>query len=127
MPHPLELIPTSEDQGLNLRLWSGVLLPPLAAGINVVVGYMVSNYACNVHNRRSVLVVNIACLFLCLIAAWLVAGLRKRIATEADDLSKALRVTRLFLRSLALWFSAGFGLLIVAGMVSTLTLGACDL
>lgn len=127
MPHPLELIPTSEDQGLNLRLWSGVLLPPLAAGINVVVGYMVSNYACNVHNRRSVLVVNIACLFLCLIAAWLVAGLRKRIATEADDLSKALRVTRLFLRSLALWFSTGFGLLIVAGLVSTLTLGACDL
>lgn len=127
MPHPLELIPTSEDQGLNLRLWSGVLLPPLAAGINVVVGYMVSNYACNVHNRRSVLVVNIACLLLCLIAAWLVAGLRKRIATEADDLSKALRVTRLFLRSLALWFSAGFGLLIVAGLVSTLTLGACDL
>lgn len=127
MPSPFGVWPKTEDEILNLRLWTGVLLPPLAAGVNVVVGYIVSNYDCNVHNRRLVFTVNIICLLLCVISSLLVLNIRERIESECDDPSESLRVTRLFLRRLALWFSAGFALLVIAGLISTLTLGACDL
>lgn len=127
MPSPSSVDPGKEDLSLNLRLWSGVLLPPAAGGINVVVGYMVSNYSCTVHNRRMVLLVNLLCLLVCVSAAMLVYGLRTRIETESDDVSPDLRAARKFLRTLALWAAAGFALLVVAGTVSTLTLGACDL
>ncbi|MEZ2346617.1 hypothetical protein [Terriglobus sp. RCC_193] len=112
---------------MNLRLWAALLLPPFAGGINTVVGYMVSNYDCNVHNRHLVLLVNLFCLMLCGISALLVLKLKQRIETEFDDSSKDLRITRLFLRKLSLWFAAGFALLVVAGSFATMLMGACDL
>lgn len=127
MPSPLEIFPTTEDEGLNLRLWAGLLLPPFAGGVNTVVGYIVSNYDCNVHNRHLVLLVNLLCLMLCGVGAFLVFGIKKRIETESDDPSKNLRVTRLFLRKLSLWFSGGFSLLVIAGSFATMLMGACDL
>jgi hypothetical protein len=127
MPSPLRIFPETEDEGLNLRLWAGVLLPPVAGGINVIVGYIVSNYDCNVHNRRLVLLVNGICLALCAVSSLLVFDRRKQIETEDDDPSRLLRAARLFLRKLGLWFAGGFALLIVAGLLSTLMLGACDL
>src|SRR4051812_25963994 len=116
MPSPLGLFSETEDESLNLRLWTGVLLPPVAAGINVVVGYIVSNYDCNVHNRRLVLLLNGICLVLCAMSAWLVLDRRKQIETGQDDPSRSLRATRLFLRKLALWFAGGFALLVIAGL-----------
>jgi hypothetical protein len=127
VPSPWAIFPTSEDEGLNLRLWAGLLLPPLAGGINTVVGYMVSNYDCNVHNRHLVLLVNLLCLMLCGVSALLVFSMKDRIETERDDPSKDLRATRLFLRKLSLWFSGGFALLVIAGCFATMLMGACDL
>ncbi len=54
MPRPTSIFPGNEDEGINFRLWLGVLLPRVAGGINTLVGYMVSNYDCNVHNRHLV-------------------------------------------------------------------------
>lgn len=127
MPTPLGILPSTEDEGLNARLWAGLLLPPVAGGINTVVGYIVSNYDCNVHNRHLVLLVNLLCLSCCGFAALLVVKTRKRIETEFDDPSKGLRTTRIFLRALALWFAAGFSVLVIAGTFATTLMGACDL
>jgi hypothetical protein len=46
MPTPLSIFPGDEDESINLRLWIGIVLPPIAGGINTLVGYMVSNYDC---------------------------------------------------------------------------------
>lgn len=127
MPTPMGMMPGTEDEGLNLRLWTAVLLPPVAGGVNVVVGYIVSNYDCNVHNRRLVIFVNMVCLLLCGLSALLAFGTREQIETKYDDPSTSLRTTRLFLRNMALWLAAGFSLLIVAGILSAMLLGACDL
>lgn len=68
MPTPMGILPGDEDEGINFRLWIGILVPPLAGGMNTLVGYMVSNYDCNVHNRHLVLMVNILSALLCVIA-----------------------------------------------------------
>lgn len=127
MPSPLGMIPGKEDEALNFRLWAAVLVPPIAGGINVVVGYIVSTYECNVHNRRLVILVSVVCLVLCGLSALLALGTRREIETGRDDPSPSLRSTRLFLRTTGLWFAAGFSLLILAGILSAMLLGACDL
>lgn len=85
MPHPLSIFPKSEDQSLNFRLWTGVLLPPLAGGVNTLVAYMVSNYACSVHNRHLVFVVNLVTLGLCGISILISRPLHSQIEQTADD------------------------------------------
>jgi hypothetical protein len=127
MPSPTGIFPQTEDEGLNLRLWAGMLLPPLAGGGNIIVGYIVSNYDCNVHNRRLVLLVNVLCFALCSFAAWLAWTSGSKIETARDDPSANLRRTRSFLRQLGLWFAGGFAILVLAGTVSTLILSPCDL
>jgi hypothetical protein len=127
MPSPAGILSGTQDEGLNLRLWIGVLLPPFAGGANVIVGYIVSNYDCNVHNRRLVLLVNGLCFALCGLAAWLAWGCQSPIETLADDSSANLRRSRNFLRQLGLWFASGFAILVSAGTVSSLILGPCDL
>jgi hypothetical protein len=104
MPHPLSIFPKNEDQSLNFRFWTGVLLPPLAGGVNTLVAYMVSNYACSVHNRHLVFV-----------------------EQAADDSTQTLRNTRRLLLALSYWFAAGFSLFILAGTVSTFLLHPRDL
>jgi len=55
----MSVFPSDEDEGINFRLWLGILLPPAAGGVNTLVGYRVSNYDCNVHNRHLLLLVNL--------------------------------------------------------------------
>ncbi len=127
MPTPISIFPGDEDEGINFRLWIGILLPPFAGGSNTLVGYMVSNYDCNVHNRYLVLVVNVISAALCAIAAIIALSTPERVKSKADDKSEALLHSRLFMLRLGIWFSAGCLLLVIAGSLSTFLLGPCDL
>jgi Na+/proline symporter len=127
MPTPISILPGDEDEGINFRLWIGILLPPFAGGANTLVGYMVSNYDCNVHNRRLVLVVNMISAFLCAVAAITALSTREKIRNKTDDQSESLLHSRLFMLHLGIWFSAGFLLVIIAGSLSTFLLAPCDL
>jgi hypothetical protein len=127
MPHPLSIFPKTEDQSLNFRLWTGVLLPPLAGGVNTLVAYMVSSYACSVHNRHLVFVVNLVTLGLCGVSILISRPLHSQIELAADDSTQTLRNTRRLLLALSYWFAAGFSLFILAGTVSTFLLHPCDL
>lgn len=127
MPTPVSIFPSDEDEGIDFRLWVGILLPPLAGGINTLVGYMVSNYDCNVHNRHLVLLVNVCSALLCLIAGLASISTQRKFEERADDGSESLLHTRRFMLRLGLWFTAGFLLFICAGTVSTFLLHPCDL
>src|SRR2546423_3977505 len=98
MPNPIAILHNSEDESLNLRLWTGMLLPPLAGGANVIVGYIVSTYDCNVHNRHLVILVNVLSLAVCGFAALVLSPTRPRIESGSDDATVTLRSSRLFLR-----------------------------
>jgi hypothetical protein len=122
-------------QSIDLRLWAGVLLAPFAGGANTLVGYMVSNYDCNVHNRSLVLLVNAAAFLLCALAFFLSFSARRflRSRRQADDLTTGATIaeipwqSREFMAYLGYGLSAGFALFIFAGTLSSLFLGPCDL
>jgi hypothetical protein len=127
MPTPVSIFPGSEDEGINFRLWMGILLPPLAGGMNTLIGYMVSNYDCNVHNRHLVLLVNIVCALLCVSAGAASYSTHRRFEEQTDDTSESLLHTRRFMMYLGLAFTAGFLLFVTAGTLSTFILHPCDL
>lgn len=127
MPTPISIFPGDEDESINFRLWIGILLPPLAGGANTLIGYMVSNYDCNVHNRHLVLLVNVISALLCIIAAVTAGSTHRKIEKRADDKSESLLHSRLFMLRLGVWSSAGFLLLVMAGSLSTFLLQPCDL
>jgi hypothetical protein len=127
MPSPVGIFPGNEDEGINFRLWIGILLPPFAAGLNTLVGYMVSNYDCNVHNRHLVLFINIVSAILCLVAAGIASSAKRKFEVDTDAQSPSLLHTRRFMLRLGLWFSAGFLVVILAGTTSTFILRPCDL
>ncbi len=127
MPTPISIFPGDEDQNINFRLWLGILLPPFAGGINTLVGYMLSNYDCNVHNRHLVLLVNILSALLCVIAGITSYSTRGKFEDRADDNPESLLHTRRFMLYGGLAFTAGFLLFIIAGTTSTFLLHPCDL
>jgi hypothetical protein len=129
-------------QSIDIRLWAGILLAPFAGGVNTLVGYMVSNYDCNVHNRSLVLMVNVLAFLLCCVAFFLSfsgsASLRADREAEPPpmDASKDFDPahlkrlpfqSRVFMVHLGYGLSIGFALMVIAGTLSTLLLGACDL
>lgn len=135
-------IPASPWQSIDIRLWGGILLAPFAGGVNTLVGYMVSNYDCNVHNRSLVLLVNVLAFLLCCLAFFLSystsASLRSSgepepLAESAPQnfdpasLEQLPSQSRVFMLHLGYGLSVGFALLVIAGTLSTLLLGACDL
>jgi len=127
MPTPADIFPSGEDEGINLRLWMGVLLPPFAAGVNTLVGYMVSNYDCNVHNRHLVLLVNILSALLCGAALLVARSAQMKFEHGTDEQPVSLLHARRFMLCLGFGSSAGFLLMILAGTVSTFILKPCDL
>jgi hypothetical protein len=127
MPTPISIFPGDEDEGINFRLWLGILLPPFAGGINTLVGYMVSNYDCNVHNRHLVLFVNVISAMLCIISGITSYSTRRQFENRSDDASESLLQTRRFMLWLGISFSVGFLLFVTAGTTSTFLLHPCDL
>jgi hypothetical protein len=127
MPTPVSIFPGDEDEGINFRLWLGILVPPLAGGFNTAVGYMVSNYDCNVHNRHLVLLVNVFSAFLCVIAGAGSFSTKRKFEARADDGSESLLHTRRFMMCLGLVFTVGFLIFVAAGTISTFILHPCDL
>jgi hypothetical protein len=127
MPTPLSIFGGDDDESINLRLWIGIVLPPIAGGINTLVGYMVSNYDCNVHNRHLVLFVNGVSALLCAIAGVAAYSTRRKFEERADDGSKSLLHTRRFMMCLGIACTLGFLLFIAAGTTSTFLLRPCDL
>lgn len=128
-------------QSIDIRLWAGILLAPFAGGVNTLVGYIVSNYDCNVHNRSLVLMVNVLAFLLCCLAFFLSfsgsASLHADHEAEppADasqnfdpaNLDRLPSQSRVFMVHLGYGLSVGFALMVIAGTLSTLLLGACDL
>lgn len=129
-------------QSIDIRLWAGILLAPFAGGVNTLVGYMVSNYDCNVHNRSLVLMVNVLAFLLCGVAFFLSFSASASLRSEREaepppesapqdfdpaNLERLPSQSRVFMVHLGYGLSIGFALLVFAGTLSTLLLGACDL
>jgi hypothetical protein len=109
---------------VDRRLWFGFLLGPTAAGINTIVGYTVSHYACAQNHKLTLYIVTAVDLLLCLGGIILATSTRSVLA-DGDD--KPVRHERRnFLFAMAIGMCLFAALLTVAGTLAVVILHPCD-
>jgi hypothetical protein len=116
-------IPPAE-QKLDRQLLLSLALPPLAAGINTIVGFTVAHWITIVTHKRTGYLVSAGDFVLCAIAAWLAWGARSKLASPDETLPEEGR--RLFMAKLALLLSVLCALVVLAGTLVLITLQPND-
>ena len=90
----------SQRHKLDRRLLLSLALPPLAAGINTIVGYTVAHWITIIAHKRTGYLVSAGCFVVCAIAAGLAWDARRKLTSPDDTLPEDGR--RLFMANLAL-------------------------
>ncbi len=106
------------------RLWYGLLLGPFAAGINTIVGFTVSHYACAAHHKATLFLVTTVDLLLCAGGVLLAASTRSTLAAGGDKPLHQQR--REFLLHIAIGLCLFCALLTIAGTLAVIILQPCD-
>lgn len=114
---------TESEEILKPLLWFSLLLNPLAAGTNTVLGYTLSHQACYSSNLIPTLILCIFDGLLCLFGGLLAWKLRARLMRSAKE--EIAKQPLIFLANLSLLFSALCLLVILGGALATLTLRSC--
>jgi hypothetical protein len=121
---PQQAIEQPRSRGVDVALWVGILLPLHAAGLNTIVGYIVAHHTCNANRKTSLVVVSVVDLVLAIGGGVMAAGLRSRFQNAEDEEPHDGR--RLFMANLGLMIAGLCALLILGGLIATLTLSPCD-
>ena len=109
---------------LDRQLLGGVLLGPLAIGLNTVVGYTVAHWVCDVNRKSTGYAVSAVDFALCLVAVLLSWNVRRQLPS-ADETEPELG-RRHFMVKMGLTLSAFAILVVLAGTLVMLTLDPCD-
>jgi hypothetical protein len=124
MPEIKEIQISPADEKLDRQLLLSLTLSPLAAGINTIVGFIVAHWITISAYKRTGYLVSISCFVLCLGAALLASGARRRLADFDETLPE--EGCRLFMAKLALLLSALCALVVLAGTLVLITLRPSD-
>lgn len=114
----------AEWSAVDRRLWFGLLLGPLAAGINTIVGYTVAHYACEVNHKATLYGVTALDIFLCLCGVLLANSTRSQLTEGGDQALHHER--RIFLLHLATALCLLCLILTIAGTLAVVILDPCD-
>ncbi len=114
--------PTAE--AVDHRLWIGLLLGPLAAAINTVVGYTVAHYACEARGKFTLFVVMVVDLLICASGVYIANSTRGLLAAVEDPPIK--RDRRIFMLHMAAALCLFCALLTIAGTLAVVILQPCD-
>jgi heme A synthase len=120
MPEITETHISATDQKFDRQL----LLPPLAAGINTIVGFVVAHWITIIAYKRMGYMVSMSCFALCVLAAWLAWSAQRKLANPDETLPKEGRW--LFMAKLALLLSALCALVVLAGTLVLIILRPSD-
>jgi len=117
-------MPPPAEQRSDFRLWTAILLSPLAMGINTVVGFTVAHWTCDTNQRKFSYLVSAVDLAIS-ICAFLLASTLHAHYRDADELSSE-NGRRLFMSKMGMLL-AGISILLVIGQTLVLmTLHPCD-
>jgi hypothetical protein len=124
MPEALVQKRTDGDKRLDRQLIASLVLPLFAALANTIVGFTVSHWVCDV-NRKTTDYIVCACDFaICALAAVLAATALRKLP-QADE-TEPETGRRRFMAKLGLVLSALAALVVIAGLLATVTLQPCD-
>ena len=124
MPEALVHKPSPAEVRLDRQLLASVLLCPLAAGINTVVGYTVAHWVCDVNRKTTGFVVSFCDLLLCSLAAVLALTALRQL-DKADDSTPELGRRR-FMAKMGLALAAFAAVVVFAGTLVMIVLQPCD-
>jgi|SRR6185437_7598887 len=120
MPTP----PAPQEKRSDALLWLGLLLCPLAMGVNTIVGYTVAHWTCDTNQKKYSYLVSAIDLALSLCAFGISWALYQR--HRAVDEAVPIDGRRLFMAKLSMLLSVLAVLLVIAGTIALFTLDPCD-
>jgi hypothetical protein len=100
------------------------MLPPLAAGSNIIVGYTVAHWITIIAYKRTGYVVSASCFLLCAMAALLAWNAQPKLTNPDETTPEDGR--RLFMAKLALLLSGLCALVVLGGTLGMITLQPND-
>lgn len=116
--------PSPAERRADILLWTAVLLGPLAAAVNTVVGYTVAHWVCDVNHKSMSFLVSAIDLLLCLGALSIAVVLLRQFSRAPEDQPEHGR--RAFMAQLGILLSAFSLLVVIAGTLAALILHPCD-
>ena len=116
--------PSPADRRADSLLWTAMLVGPIAAGVNTVVGYTVAHWVCDVNHKSSSFIVSTIDLLLCLAALSLAIVLFRQFGRAPEDQPEQGR--RAFMAQLGILLSSFSLLVVIAGTLAALILHPCD-
>jgi hypothetical protein len=114
----------SDKRRLDRRLWVSILLGPIAAGVNTIVGYTVAHWINDVGRGRSGFLVSGIDFALCIIAA-LLAAHTYRFLHGADETRPEVG-RQLFMAKMGLILAAVSAIIVIAGTSALFIIGPND-
>src|SRR5947209_19801409 len=79
MRDPLEhTSPSPAEKRSDLLLWTGMLLSPLAMGVNTIVGFTVAHWTCDTNQKKFSYLVSVTDLVLCAVAFFISYSLMRQ-------------------------------------------------
>jgi hypothetical protein len=125
MRNPLEHTPAAPaEKRDDLLLWTGLLLSPLAMGMNTIVGFTVAHWTCDTNQKKFSFLVSAIDLALSICAFFISFSLHRQYQDANDEVPIDGR--RVFMAKLAMLLSMLSALLVIAGTLAVLTIHPCD-
>jgi high-affinity Fe2+/Pb2+ permease len=116
--------PAPEEKRNDALLWTGLLLCPLAMGVNTIVGFTVAHWTCDTNQKKFSYLVSVIDFALCVCAFLISWALYQR--HRAADENIPIEGRRLFMAKVSMLLSILAALLVIAGTLAVLTLHPCD-
>jgi hypothetical protein len=125
MRDPLQSTESSAPEKQNdFMLWVGLLLSPLAMGINTIVGFIVAHWTNDTARKSASFLVSAIDFVLC-ICAFVISATLYRKFRDAEDV-EAIDGRRFFMAKFSMLLSVLAALLVIAGTIAVITLHPTD-
>ena len=124
MPETASTDAAPVQQKLDRQLLLSLMLSPLAAGINTIVGFTVAHWITIITHKRTGYLVSASSFLLCAVAALLAWNARQKLTGPDETIPQDGR--RLFMVKLALLLAALCALVVLAGTLVLVTLQPSD-
>ena len=112
------------EKRTDARLWTALLLGPLAMGINTVVGFTVAHWTTDTAHKKLSFLVSAIDFALC-VCAFLISLSFSRRFREANE-EAPIDGRRYFMAKLSMLLSVLSALLVIAGTIAVITLHPTD-
>ena len=116
--------PAPEEKRTDAWLWMGLLLGPVAMGLNTMVGYTAAHWTTDTAQKKFLFLISAIDFVLCLFAFLVSSSIQRQF--QQADMQAPIDGRRQFMARLAMLLSVLSGLLVIAGTLAAVMLHPTD-